>query len=189
VTAPEDVTRLLAKWKAGDSDAVEALVPIIYNELHKLAQYYLRDERAAATLQPTALVNELYLRLVSHGLPDWESRSHFYGVAAHRMRQILVDHARTHQAAKRGGDAAKVELDEMLCFAPQKSASVVALDDALTALASLDARKARIIELRFFGGLSVDDTARMIGVSVATIGREQRLAEAWLRREMQRGAS
>lgn len=189
MTAHEDVTRLLVRWKAGDSDAVDVLVPIIYNELHKLARHYLRDEHAAATLQPTALVNELYLRLVSHDLPDWESRSHFYGVAAHRMRQILVDHARAHTAAKRGGDVEKVELDEMVCFAPQKSAGVIALDDALTALASFDERKTRIIELRFFGGLSVDDTARMLGVSVATIGREQRLAEAWLRREMQRSAS
>lgn len=180
----EEVTRLLVRWNAGDQSAVDALTPIIYGELHKLAAHYLRDERAALTLQPTALVNELYLRLVSGALPDWESRSHFFGIAAHRMRQILVEHARKHRAAKRGGDAEKVELAEGLCFAPEKSAAVIALDETLDALARLDERKAKVIELRFFGGLSVEETARMLGVSVGTIGPEQRFAEAWLRSQM-----
>jgi len=188
LAAREEVTRLLVRWKAGDHTAADALTPIIYHELHKLATHYLRDERAAATLQPTALVNELYLRLVSSDLPDWESRSHFYGVAAHRMRQVLVQHARKHRASKRGGNAEQIELsDALVCFAPERSAAVIALDDALERLSEIDDRKARVIELRFFGGLSVEETARMLGVSVGTIGREQRFAEAWLRTEMATG--
>jgi RNA polymerase sigma-70 factor, ECF subfamily len=184
VAAREEVTELLVKWKQGEEGAIEALTPIIYRELHKLAQHYLRDERVAITLQPTALVSELYVRLISSDLPDWESRTHFYGVAAHRMRQILVDHARSHRRAKRGAGVENLELDEMLCFAPEKSDRVIALDDALISLARVDARKVRIIELRFFGGLSLDETAKALGVSVGTIGREQRLAQAWLRRAM-----
>ena len=180
----EDVTRLLVRWKNGDAEAVDALTPLVYHELHKLAQHYLHEEHAALTLQPTALVNELYLRLVSNDLPDWESRAHFFGIAARRMRQILVDHARKQQAAKRGAGARQVELDEMLCFAPERSPDVLALDEALSALAEFDERKARIIELRFFGGLGVDEIAQALGVSVGTVGRDQRFAEAWLRRRM-----
>lgn len=182
-----EVTQLLARWKNGDSAAEEALTPLLYNELHKLARRYLQDERAAATLQPTALVSELYLRLIGQDLPDWQSRSHFFGVAAHRMRQILVEHARKHRAGKRGGGVANVELNEMLCFAPGKSAEVLALDDALNALAKFDERKAKVIELRFFAGLSVEETAQALDISVATVGREQRMAEAWLKREMSGG--
>lgn len=178
------VTQLLARWKNGDSAAEEVLTPLLYNELHKLARRYLQDERAAATLQPTALVSELYLRLIGQEHPDWQSRSHFFGVAAHRMRQILVEHARKHRAGKRGGGVANVELNEMLCFAPGKSAEVLALDDALNALAKFDERKAKVIELRFFAGLSVEETAQALDISVATVGREQRMAEAWLKREM-----
>jgi RNA polymerase sigma factor (TIGR02999 family) len=181
---PNEVTQLLARWKNGDSAAEEALTPLLYNELHKLARRYLRDERAAATLQPTALVSELYVRLIGQDLPDWQSRSHFFGVAAHRMRQILVEHARKHRAGKRGGGVANVELNEMLCFAPGKSAEVLALDDALNALTKFDERKAKVIELRYFAGLSVEETAQALDISVATVGREQRMAEAWLKREM-----
>jgi RNA polymerase sigma factor (TIGR02999 family) len=180
----KQVTQLLARWKNGDSAAEEVLTPLLYNELHKLARRYLQDERAAATLQPTALVSELYLRLIGQEHPDWQSRSHFFGVAAHRMRQILVEHARKHRAGKRGGGVANVELNEMLCFAPGKSAEVLALDDALNALARFDERKAKVIELRFFAGLSVEETAQALDISVATVGREQRMAEAWLKREM-----
>lgn len=180
-----EVTQLLVRWKEGDRAAAEQLTPIVYRELHRLAERYLRNERSAQTLQPTALVHELYLELVSHQLPDWESRSHFYGIAAHRMRQILVEHARKQNAAKRGSGAEKIELSDMVAFAPRKGPDVVALDDALSALAAFDERKARIIELRFFGGLSVEETAQTLGVSVATVGRDQRLAEAWLRREME----
>ncbi len=180
-----EVTQLLVRWKEGDPTAAEQLTPIVYRELHRLAERYLRDERSAITLQPTALVHELYMELVSHDLPDWESRRHFFGIAAHRMRQILVEHARKQNAAKRGAGAEKVELNDVIAFAPQKSPDVVALDDALNALAAFDARKAKIIELRFFGGLSVEETAQALGISVATAGRDQRLAEAWLRREME----
>src|SRR5262245_46884468 len=138
MSGSDNVTQLLQQWKGGDAAAEELLTPIIYRELHKLAEAYLRDERNAATLQPTALVNELYLRLVAQQLPDVESRSHFYGVAAHRMRQILVEQARRRRAEKRGGGAKNLELDEMLCFAPERSSDVVALDDALTDLGKID---------------------------------------------------
>jgi RNA polymerase sigma factor (TIGR02999 family) len=181
------VTRLLLDLKNGDAAAVERLMPIVYDELRRLAAHYLRDERAAATLQPTALVHEAYLRLVGQQMPDWESRSHFFGVAAHLMRQVLVDHARRHRSQKRGGGHAPAPLDQVVAFAPMKADAVVALDDALNALAAVDARKAKVIELRFFGGLTVEETAQALNVSVGTIGREQRLAEAWIHRELSRG--
>ena len=180
------VTRLLLDLKNGDAAAVDRLIPIVYDELRRLAAYYLRDERAADTLQPTALVHEAYLKLVAQDMPDWESRSHFFGVAAHLMRQILVDCARRHRSQKRGGGQVPSSLDQIVAFAPMKSDDIVALDDALNALAEMDARKAKVIELRFFGGLSVEETARALDVSVGTIGREQRLAEAWLHRELSR---
>jgi RNA polymerase sigma factor (TIGR02999 family) len=180
----EEVTRLLIEWKRGDQAAVDLLVPLVYDEMRRLAESYLRDERSAATLQPTALVHEAYLRLVGQSLPDWESRSHFFGVAAHLMRQILVDHARRQKSGKRGGGAPKESLDEALSFAPERSSEIVALNDAIDALSKVDERKCRIIELRFFGGFSVEETAQALGISVATIGREQRLAEAWLHREL-----
>ncbi len=182
--ANEEVTRLLIEWKSGNQAAVDLLVPLVYDEMRRLAESYLRDERAAATLQPTALVHEAYLRLVAQRLPDWESRSHFFGVAAHLMRQILVDHARRQKSGKRGGGAAKASLDEALSFAPERSSEIVALNDALEALSKVDERKTRIMELRFFGGFSVEETAQALGTSVATVGREQRLAEAWLHREL-----
>ena len=180
------VTLLLIDAKKGDAQALDRLVPIVYDELRRLAAHYLRDEHAAATLQPTALVHEAYMKLVGQDLPDWESRSHFFGVAAHLMRQVLVDHARRHRSQKRGGGALPVPLDEAIVFAPSKSDDMLAMDDALTALAAVDERKSRVIELRYFGGLSVDETARALKVSVGTIGREQRLAEAWLHRELSR---
>lgn len=179
-----EITQLLVRWKDGDTAAEAELTPVLYRELHALAQRYLRNERAAHTLQPTALVNEVYLDLVARELPDWQSRAHFYGVAAHRMRQILVEHARQRGAAKRGGGLEHMPIDEMVCFAPGRSREVLALDDALKALEQIDARKAKVIELRYFAGQSIEETAQMLEVSVATIGREQRFAEAWLRREM-----
>jgi RNA polymerase sigma factor (TIGR02999 family) len=184
----EPVTRLLIEWKAGSKEALDLLTPLVYKELRRLADHYLRDERAAATLQPTALVHEAYLRLVAQSLPDWESRSHFFGVAAHLMRQILVDHARKRKSAKRGAGAEKVSIEEAVSFAPGRSRDIEALDDALNALAEIDARKAKVIELRFFGGFSVEETAQALGISVATVGREQRMAEAWLHREVSRTA-
>lgn len=180
----EDVTRLLLDWKGGDRDALDRLTPIVYGELRGLANKYLRDEHAADTLQPTALVHEAYMRLVAQNMPDWECRSHFFGVAAHLMRQILVDHARKHRSAKRGDGAPVITLDERLAVPVSKSDEVIALDDALNVLMKTDERKAKVIELRYFAGLSVEETAQALKVSVATIGREQRLAEAWLHREM-----
>ncbi len=189
MSAGEDVTRLLIEWKEGNRDAIDLLVPLVYDEMRRLAQHYLRDERAAATLQPTVLVHEAYLRLIAQRLPDWESRSHFFGVAAHLMRQILVDHARRNKSAKRGNGAAKAPIEEALNFAPESAPDILALNDALDALAKVDDRKCRVVELRFFGGLSVEETAQAMGISVATVGREQRLAEAWLNRELSRTAT
>jgi RNA polymerase sigma factor (TIGR02999 family) len=183
--APRDqVTQLLVAWANGTKEALDLLTPLVYSELHKLAESYLRRERDAATLQPTALVHEAYLRLVAQDLPDWQSRAHFFGVAAHLMRQVLVDNARRHQSEKRGGGAAKVQLDEAISFAPEHPAAVIALDDALRVLASIDERKCKVIELRYFGGLSVEEIAQALDISVATVGREQRLAVAWLHREL-----
>lgn len=180
------VTRLLLDLKNGSADALDQLVPLVYDELRRLAAHYLRDEQAAATLQPTALVHEAYVRLVAQDMPDFECRSHFFGVAAHLMRQILVDHARRHRSQKRGGGEAPVPLEDALVFAPERSDDLVAMDEALTALAAVDERKARVVELRYFGGLSVEETARALNVSIGTIGREQRLAEAWLHRALSR---
>jgi RNA polymerase sigma-70 factor (ECF subfamily) len=180
----QEVTNLLVEWKQGNKAAMDLLTPLVYNELRRLAERYLRNERSAATLQPTALVHEAYLRLVAQSMPDWESRAHFFGVAAHLMRQILVDHARKHRSAKRGGGIEKMSIDEIVGLGAEKPGDIIALDDALRGLQEIDERKAKVIELRFFGGLSVDETAVALGVSPATIGREQRLAEAWLHREL-----
>ncbi len=187
VSTEGDVTSLLVAWKAGSEEARDHLIPLLYSELRQIAARYLRNERSAQTLQPTALVHEAYVRLVQQKLPDWESRAHFLGVAAYLMRQLLVEHARRHQTQKRGSGQGNLPLDEALTFAPESSRSILDLDDALRALAELDARKCKVIELRYFGGMKVEEVAQMLGVSVATIGREQRLAEAWLYREIQSG--
>jgi RNA polymerase sigma-70 factor (ECF subfamily) len=181
------VTLLLRDVNNGDPRALDQLIPIVYQELRRLAEHYLRDERTAATLQPTALVHEAYVKLVGQDMPEWACRSHFFGVAAHLMRQILVDHARRRRSQKRGGGVAPVPLEEALSFAPAKGDEILAIDDALTALAAVDERKCRVVELRYFGGLSVEETARALNVSVGTVGREQRLAEAWLHRELSQG--
>ena len=177
----ENITRLLMDWTAKrDEAALEALTPVVYGELRKLALSYLRRERSDHTLQPTALIHEAYLRLVDQNVPQWRSRSHFFGVAAQLMRQILVDHARARSAAKRGGGEAKLSLDQGIQYSEERPEQLVALDDALTDLAKLDPRKSKIVELRYFGGLSVEETAEAMGISVATVGRELRFAEAWL---------
>ncbi|MDX2032168.1 MAG: sigma-70 family RNA polymerase sigma factor [Blastocatellia bacterium] len=181
----KEITGLLRRWSQGDRAALDQLMPILYQELRKLAGGYLRRERSDHTLQPTALINEAYLRLVRQEFPEWQSRRHFYGVAAQLMRQILVEHARTRAAEKRGGDRQKVTLDEALAFSDSRAAELVALDDALTSLAGFDERKVRIIEMRYFAGLSLEETADALGLSVATIGQEVRLTRAWLRREME----
>jgi RNA polymerase sigma-70 factor (ECF subfamily) len=181
-----EVTRLLLDWGNGNEVARDELMPLIYGELRQLAERHLNRERVGHTLQPTALVNEAYIRLVEQTHPEWKNRAHFFAVAAQVMRQVLVDHARRNQAGKRGAGAWHASLDECISFSDERSGSLLALDDALTSLEAFDPRKCRIIELRFFGGLSVDETAKVVGVSVATIGREQKVAEAWLCREIQR---
>src|SRR5215510_13572066 len=181
---PNEITQLLLRWSRGDQAALNQLMPIVYDELYKLAHGYLRRERPDHTLQPTALINEAYLRLVKQDFPEWQSRRHFYGVAAQLMRQILVDYARTRAADKRGGGAQILSLDEALTFSDEKAAEFVAFDDALLALAKFDWRKVRIIELRYFGGLSLEETVAELGISITTIGDEMRLARAWLRREL-----
>jgi RNA polymerase sigma-70 factor, ECF subfamily len=188
-SSSDQVTKLLHDWKSGDTEALERLAPLVYEELHRLADGYLRNERAAQTLQPTALVHDLYLRLVGGELPDWSSRGQFFGIAAHRMRQILVEHARQRHASKRGGGAERVTFDEMVCFAPQRSSDVIALDEALNNLATFDERKCKVIDLRYFAGLTIEEVAEALEISVATVGREQRLAEAWLKRYMTDGIS
>jgi RNA polymerase sigma factor (TIGR02999 family) len=178
------VTQLLRRGRQGEQDAVDQVMPLVYKELRRLAGSFLRNQPPGHTLQPTALVHEAYLRLVDKANSDWRDRAHFFSLAATMMRQILVDHARSKLALKRGGARAKVELKDTLNYCDEKAADLVALDDALQGLAAFDERKARTIELRYFGGLSVEETAETLGVSVATIGRETRYAEAWLRREL-----
>jgi RNA polymerase sigma-70 factor (ECF subfamily) len=180
---PKSVTVLLAQWKAGDSSALKSLVPLVYEELHRLAAHYLRGERHGHTLQSTALVNEAYLRLVQQNPGDIDNRAHFIGVAAHLMRQVLVDHARAHRAAKRDGGA-RVELRTEDHPRQAADIDVVALDEAMTNLANYDQDLCRIVEMRFFGGLSVEDSAAVMGVSPATIKREWAAAKAWLSREL-----
>jgi RNA polymerase sigma factor (TIGR02999 family) len=183
-----EITKLLQGWRDGDREALDSLLPIVYKELRRLAHFQLRQERPDHTLQSSALVNEAYLRLVGLSAPQWEGRSHFFAIAAQQMRQILVDYARRHRAQKRGDGIAAVSLDEgtMVLPAKGKTLDVVALDDALDALAQIDARKAQVVELRFFGGLNFDETAEVLKVSAVTVSRDWSTARAWLHREMSR---
>jgi RNA polymerase sigma-70 factor, ECF subfamily len=179
-----DVTQLLLAWSDGDESALAQLVPLVQAELHRLAQRYLRQERPGHILQTTALVNEAYMRLIDWEHVRWQNRAHFFGVSARLMRRILVDEARRCQFVKRGGKALKVSLGEAAAVAQDRGADVVALDEALKSLAELDARKSDIVELRFFGGLSVEETAEVLKVSPRTVLREWSLAQAWLYREL-----
>ena len=181
---PNDVTQLLVAWGNGDSAARDALMPLVHDELRRLAHRYMGRERAHHTLQTSALVNEAYLRLIDQKDVKWQNRAHFYGIAAQMMRRILVDYARKRGFRKRGGDLRAVPLDEVMIVSPERAAEVVALDDALTSLAQLDPRKSQIIELRFFGGLSIEETAEVLGVSPGTVMRDWTFAKAWLRREI-----
>ena len=178
-----EVTRLLAEWRNGAERAEAELMPLVYGELRQLAAAYLRGEQKGHTLQPTALVHEAYLRLVEQSKPDWQSRSHFYGVAARVMRQVLVDHARRKKAKKRAGQG--VPLEEVVSFQEDRSGALVALDVALKDLERIDARKSKAIELRYFAGLSMEEIARSLNVSVETVRRDLRMAEAWLHHAMQ----
>jgi RNA polymerase sigma factor (TIGR02999 family) len=183
--APESITELLLKWSGGDPTALEQLMPLVYDELRRLATRYLRRERANHSLQPTALVNEAYLRLVDQQKVEWQSRAQFYGLAARVMRNILVDHARSRQAAKRGGEQFQVSFDGDHQGIVDTEIEFLAVHEALERLATFDAQKAEIVELRFFGGLSIEETAEVVGIGHATVERDWKLARAWLRRELE----
>jgi RNA polymerase sigma factor (TIGR02999 family) len=183
-SSPEDVTLLLSELQNGNQEAASKLMPLIYNELRRLAKGYMRRERAEHTLQATALVHEAYLKLVKQPSVNWKGRSHFFGIAAHLMRQILIDHARGHLRERRGGAYEVVSFDEALVFSPGQSAELVRVDEALERLAKLDQRQSKIVELRFFGGLSVEQAAEFLGVSPKTVKRDWSVAKAWLHGEL-----
>lgn len=178
------VTQLLLDWSDGDNEALNRLIPLVYQELKRMARYYMRRERGDHTLQTSALVNEAYIRLVDYRKMRWQDRAHFLAVAAQAMRRILVEHARARTRDKRGGEARKVSLDEAATLADGKAADMVALDEALNGLAEFDPRKSQIVELRYFGGLNIEETAEVIGVSPATVKREWNTARIWLHREI-----
>ncbi len=178
----QNVSQLLVAWGNGDQSARDQMMPLVYEELHRLAHQYMNRERPGHTLQTSALVNEAFLRLVDQRDVHWQNRAHFFGIAAQMMRRILVDYARNRQYAKRGGNACQVSLDEAVIVSKERSADVVALDDALKGLAEFDLRKSQIVELRFFGGLSIDETAEVLAVSPGTVMRDWTLAKAWLKR-------
>jgi RNA polymerase sigma factor (TIGR02999 family) len=179
-----DVTRLLQSWSVGRHDALDQLLPAIYGELKRLAGSYLRRERRDHTLQTTALVHEAFLKLVAQREVRWQNRAHFFGIAAQLMRRILVDHARAHAASKRGSGTRPLSLDEALVLAPGSDVDLLALDEALTRLAALDPQQARVVELRFFSGLTIDETAELLQVSPKTIARDWTMAKAWLYAEL-----
>lgn len=181
--APPQVTDLLVAWSNGDKLAYDRLVPLVHDELHRLAHRYMSGERPGHTLQTTELVDEAYLRLVNQKV-HWQNRSHFFAIAAEVMRRILVDYARQRRYAKRGGAAQRVELDEAMLMARERSSELVALDEALKRLAEFDSRKSRVVELRFFGGLTVDETANALGISPNTVDRDWSTARAWLYKEV-----
>jgi RNA polymerase sigma factor (TIGR02999 family) len=177
------ISQLLVAWGQGEAEALEQLTPRVYSELRKLARSYLRRGRPGQSLQPTALINEVFLRLLAQREPvEWENRAHFFGIAAHLMRTILVDHARSHRAIKRGGAAVAVTLDDCMALSPYRAPDVLEVDEALARLAGLDERKAKVIELRYFGGMDREEVAVALGLTLATVKRDLRLGEAWLRR-------
>lgn len=186
-SSPE-ISQLLAAWGNGDRQALDELTPLVYEELRKLAHHYMSRERPGHTLQTTALVNEAYLRLVNQNETHWQNRSHFFGIAAQLMRRILVDHARNHARGKRGGGVRNESFDEAAVLSPERGAVVVALDDALKKLAEIDCRKCRVVELRYFGGLTVEETAEVLKVSPVTVKRDWSVAKAWLHREISHGS-
>ena len=181
---PQDVTGLLRAWSAGNEEALEKLAPVVYQDLHRAARRYMAGERSGHTLQATALINEVYLRLIDAKQMDWQNRAHFYAVCAQMMRRILTDFARSRRYHKRGGGAVHLPLDEALVVGPQPHSDLVALDDALKRLALVDERKGRVVELRFFGGLDIKETAEVLKVSQETVLRDWKLAKAWLLRDL-----
>jgi len=184
----DNLTRLLVQWGRGDEAALNRLIPLVYRELHKMAKRYMAPQNAGHTLQTTAVIHEAYLKLAAGPEHDWESRAHFFGVAAKAMRHVLVDHARTRLSAKRGGDVRPVTLDEGIVVAGGQERGLVALDDALTTLAQLHSRQGQVVELRYFGGLSVEEAAKILKVSPETVARDWQFAKAFLQREMNRPA-
>ena len=182
--SPTDITQMLIDWSNGDREAVDRLLPVVYAELRRQAARQLRGERAGHTLQTTDLIHEAYLRLVDQKNVRWQNRAHFFAVAAQSMRRILVDHARRRHRAKRGGSAIALPLDEGLVVAADKSVDLLALDEALTRLAAIDVRQSQIVELRFFSGLNIEETAAVLGVSLTTVKDDLNMAKAWLRREI-----
>jgi len=184
LSEPQGVTQLLLAWNEGDEGALERLVPLVYQELRRLAKRQMRGERPDHSLQPTALINEAYLRLVDLRNVQWQNRAHFFALCAQMMRRILVDFARSRRYQKRGGGARPISLDHALEVSPEKSKDLVAVDNALTALAKIDARKGQVVELRFFGGLTAEETAEVLKVSPETVLRDWKLAKAWLLREL-----
>lgn len=183
---PQEITQLLLSWSKGDEAALDQLIPLVYPELRKLARRYMNRENPEHTLQTSALINEAYLRLVDQQAVEWQDRAHFFAVAAQVMRHILIDHARSHLYGKRGAGAQHVPLDEVAVVSQERATELVALDDSLMSLAKIDERKGKIVELRFFGGLSVEETAEAMSLSPATVMREWRVAKAWLHREISR---
>jgi len=189
ITSPprQEVTQVLVDWSAGDKNAAQRLMPLVYDELRSLARSYLQRERSDHTLQATGLVHEAYLRLVDQSSTNWQNRAHFFAVAAKVMRRILVDHARSHRAEKRGGDREKIEFNEGLLTPGERAVDLIALDEALEELGTFDARQSQIVELRFFGGLTNEEIGEALHISPRTIKREWRLAKAWLRRQIASG--
>ena len=182
--SPHEVSQLLQAWSDGNEEALDKVIPLVYEELHRLARHYMSGERPGHTLQTTELVNEAYVRLVDWKNVRWQNRAHFFGVAAQMMRRILVDFARSRHYAKRGGEAQRVSLAEAAVVSAERCEDCIALDEALESLAAIDTRKGRIVELRFFGGLSVEETAEVLKISCRTVMREWSLAQAWLHREL-----
>jgi RNA polymerase sigma factor (TIGR02999 family) len=180
----QDVTQLLRAWSEGDTQALEQLTPLVYRELHRRAHWHMARENAGHTLQATALVNEIYIRMVDLRGVSWRDRAHFFAVSSRLIRQILIDAARSKHAQKRGGQSPHIAIDESLLVSEEPRADVVGLDDALSALAAIDPRKSQVVELRFFGGLDIEETAEVLGVSAETVKRDWKLAKAWLRREL-----
>jgi RNA polymerase sigma-70 factor, ECF subfamily len=182
--SPNEITQQLVAWSKGDAAALEQLIPTVYQELRRMADRYLRRENAEHSLQPTALVHEAYLRLIDQTQVQWQNRAHFFGVAAQMMRRILVDHAKTKHREKRGGEMRKLSLEEAANYTHERAAELVALDDALQSLAELDERKSHIVELRYFGGLTVEETAQVLSISPQTVMRDWNLAKAWLYQQL-----
>ena len=180
IASANDITQMLLDWSRGDSNTAEQLFPLVYDELHRLAERQMRRERADHTLQATALVNEAYMKLVDQKRVQWQNRAHFFGVAAQLMRRILIKYAERHQSVKRGGGQPELSLDEVVVVGDERAAELIALDRCLTDLATIDVRQSRIVEMRFFGGLSIEEIGLVLGISPATVKREWRVAKAWL---------